>query len=461
MSPARADEAAGGGLKPPPLSRRGLYGRLAALGLLAALALGAFALFARRGPASLRIATGFAGGTALPVGRALAEVLREELPWAPAAALETAGGVRNAELVEAGEVELGLVPNNAPGGPSLRTLAPLYDEVLHVIVRDGLGAGDLGALRGRRVNIGQAGSATERLAKALFSHFRVDERALALSYLTHDEGADAFARGELDAVLMLTGLGAPAAARLLARPDARLLSFGDPLDPGSAIAGVRVGVPYLTPVSVPAQTYGPQPREPVGTLGVHLLLVARASLPDEVAFRVTKAVFEHKARLAEREPSLVGLRESFDRAGLRFAPHPGASQYYRRDEPPFILAWADTISLAITLALLGWSALAAVRAQRTRARKHRVDVYYADVQRASESIERARGEDELGALRRQLHAIRRRAFADLMAERLDANESFTIFQDYLRSELLEVEAALRKVRAARRRKAREGAAGPG
>jgi hypothetical protein len=42
-----------------------------------------------------------------------------------------------------------------------------------------------------------------------------------------------------------------------------------------------------------------------------------------------------------------------------------------------------------------------------------------------------------------------------MEERLDANESFTIFQDYLRSELLEVEAALRKVRARQRRAARK------
>ena len=137
---------------------------------------------------------------------------------------------------------------------------------------------------------------------------------------------------------MLTGLGAPAAARLLARPDAKLLSFGDPLDPGSAIAGVRVGVPYLTPVSVPARAYGAQPPERVGTLGVHLLLVARSTLPDDVAYRVTRAVFEHKARLAELEPGLVGLRESFDRAGLRFAPHPGASQYYRREYTSYYTA---------------------------------------------------------------------------------------------------------------------------
>ncbi len=455
MSSAGPERAGGA---PSPAGRWGLRGRLGVLGALAALALAAFALFARRGPTSLRIAASFAGGTALPVGRALAEVLREGLPRTPALALETAGGVRNAELVEAGDVELGLVSNNAPGGPSLRTIVPLYDEVLHVIVREGLGARDLPALRGRRVGIGPAGSATERLAKALFGHFQLGAGDVDFVNLTHDEGADAFARAELDAVLMLTGLGAPAAKRLLARDDARLLSLGNPHDEGSAVAGVRVGVPYLTPVSVPARSYGAQPAEAAGTVGVHLLLVAHASMPDELAYRVTRAIFENKARLAEREASLVNLREGFDRSGLRFAPHPGASQYYRRDEPPFILAWADTISLALTLALLGWSAFAATRAQRTRARKHRVDVYYADVQAASEAIERSADAGELAALRRQLHAIRRRAFADLMAERLDANESFTIFQDYVRSELLEVEAALRAARARARARRRAGEA---
>ena len=72
----------------------------------------------------------------------------------------------------------------------------------------------------------------------------------------------------------------------------------------------------------------------------------------------------------------------------------------------------------------------------------------AAMQNASEAFASIdeRHQAELAELQRVLHEIRRQAFSDLMAERLQADESFTIFQDYLRTELADVEAKLREPR---------------
>jgi TRAP transporter TAXI family solute receptor len=399
-------------------------------------------------PITLRIAGGSPGSTTLPLARVIADVVRESVPRTEPSAIPTAGGVSNAELVERGDVELALVPNNAPASPHVRTIAPLHDEVLHVVVRKDLETKDVAALRGRRIGIGPHGSGTERLALAVFGHLGLEPRDLVLSNATHDDAATAFGRGELDAVFVLTGPKAPAVVRMLGRGDARLLSFGDAHSDGSTVAGIRLGVPYLSAVTIPAHAYGLEPTEAVGTVGVRLLLVASEHVPDETASRIARAIFESKARLTDAQPDLAALSERFEASELRFPLHAGAASYFRRDQPPFILAWADTFSLGITLVVLVWSAVAALAAKRRRVRKNRVDVYYSEVQDIGERIHGSVPLEELIALRARLHALRRRAFADLMAERLDANESFTIFQDYLRSELLEIEGALHEVRSA-------------
>ena len=50
--------------------------------------------------------------------------------------------------------------------------------------------------------------------------------------------------------------------------------------------------------------------------------------------------------------------------------------------------------------------------------------------------------DELIAHREALRGLQRKAFAELVAERLEANDSFTIFQDYVASERRAIEVRI-------------------
>jgi TRAP transporter TAXI family solute receptor len=434
-----------------PAPRRALrVALLVALGAgLAAGGVAGYGAWSRsRAPLCLRIATGPPGGTYLPLGQAIAEVLRSELPGAVVEAIETAGGPDNVERLGRGEVELALVQNDTPGGPDVRAIAPLYQEVLQVVVREKGGIDGPLDLRGKRVATGPARSGTEGAANRVFAHFGIAPGEVEVKKLTHHEAAEAFARGEVDAVFVLAGLRAEAVERLLREGGARLLSLGDPQRAGSPLEGIRIDAPFLDAAVIPEGAYGALPREPVGTLGVRALLVCRAGLDQRLVRRITQAIFENKVLLGERERVVARLSEHFDPGEIRFPVHPGAMLYYQRDNPPVILAWADTISLFITVALLVGSGGLAVREWIHRRKKNRIDVYYLEIQFAACRAFRGSPLEDLLAVKEQLLDLRRRAFRELIAEQLEANESFTIFQDYLESELRAVDALIAEARRA-------------
>ena len=135
------------------------------------------------------------------------------------------------------------------------------------------------------------------------------------------------------------------------------------------------------------------------------------------------------------------IREQY-RPGTTIVPyHQGAAAYYERSQPPFLVEYAEAISLGLTLLVGLYSGSIALREWMRRRKKNRIDSYYvetveltADLSGASiESLRKAHG---------ALLRLRQKAFADLVAEKLDANESFTILQDHINSELATIESAI-------------------
>ena len=74
--------------------------------------------------------------------------------------------------------------------------------------------------------------------------------------------------------------------------------------------------------------------------------------------------------------------------------------------------------------------------QSTDLKKERIDDYYAEIR----SVAKLPTKKRLAALRQ----IRERAFDELMAERLAANNAFIIFHDYVLSEVARAEHELER-----------------
>jgi TRAP transporter TAXI family solute receptor len=392
----------------------------------------------------IRIATGMRGGTFLPLGQVLARTFTQGVPNVDARALESPGSPASVAMLEHGQVEMALVSNNTPGGDSVRLITPLYEETLQIVVRRAAAIHTPLDLRRHAVAIGAAGSGTEAIAWQVLGHFGIARTEVDARNLSFVAAADALERGEIDASFIVAGMRTPIVDRLLRRDDMELLSLGDTSRPGSAVEGIRIDAPFLIVSVIPEHAYGAQPAEPIGTISVKALLVARADLDDDLVREITSSLFAAKVRLAERERLLSRLSERFDPADSPFPIHPGADRYYRRDEPTFIQKYNDQIGLALTLGALVWSAFTALRAWRQRSRKGRIEDYYQDTRTAAAEVREGATVDQVRAAQRRLEEIRSRAFEELMGERLEANESFTILQDYLSAELARVRRVLER-----------------
>ncbi|MEM7307886.1 MAG: TAXI family TRAP transporter solute-binding subunit [Planctomycetota bacterium] len=377
-----------------------------------------------------RIATGHPDGSYFKLGSELASVLSADFaPYERFEVDETAGSAENIGRIARGEAAFAFVQSDADPVANARLVALLYQEIVHIVVRAdhhaaGLAVDDLGTLAA--VSLGAEGSGTRMVAERLLDHFDV---ALAGAPLDVDpsELRARFESGQLDAAFLLVGPGSALAEDLLTSPDVRLLSLGAGPEGGTAADAFAVLNPAFRAQLLPARLYGPQPVEPVRTVGVNAMLVASDDVDDDLVREVTASLFRNANRLSAGMDTPLTLTHSPDADRLVLPLHEGALGYYLREQPFFLVEYAEVISLGLTLLVGLWSLGTLLLRWTAGMKKERIDRYYSDI-RASSSLP---SEERLGRLR-QIHG---NAFEELMAERLAANESFVIFHDYLLSEI--------------------------
>jgi uncharacterized protein len=440
--------------EPPPSAsvpepkRRFRVARWFTLVILAVIAVTAISLVIarQRRVTVVRIATGQRGGTSLPLGEELAATFNREHKHVRASAVESQGSLYSIDMLERKEVELALVSNNTQKGDRVRLIAPLYPETLQVVVRKAAKIAAPSDLEKKRVGIGPVASGTEAVALQVLEHFGFDKSRVSAANMTPIEAATKLEAGELDAVFILAGLRAPVVERLLRRDDMALLALGAADKVGGPLDGVHIDAPYLVPSVIPERTYGDEPVEPVGTMAVQALLVARADVDDDVVFDLTKSLFSNKLRLAQKEKLLAHLTEKFDPADSPYPQHPGADRYLRRNEPGAIEKNVDLISLALTVAAILWSGVAAWRAAREKSKKSRIEQFFVKLAELTKSVRAAETDEELAELLKVLNETESHALEELAAERLEANEAFRVLQEGLRTledDILRVRGDLR------------------
>ena len=108
---------------------------------------------------------------------------------------------------------------------NLMSLAGLYYEPLWVFYRGSADLDHASRLRGRRIAIGAEGSGTRPLALQVLALAGMDARNTTLLYLDAAHAAEALARGQIDAAMMVADSNSPLVARLLHDKRVRLMSF--------------------------------------------------------------------------------------------------------------------------------------------------------------------------------------------------------------------------------------------
>jgi TRAP transporter TAXI family solute receptor len=389
----------------------------------------------------LVLATGPEGGMYHTLGVPFGRMLERQGIARRVEVRTTQGSVENMHLLESGEADLAVVQSDTLPAVNARLIASLFDEELHVLVARSI-ADDIRSvldLSGHRVSLGGLQSGTRQVAMRVLHHLDVAVgEDLALSPA---DAVTALTTGDIDAMFLLTAVPSPTVGRL-ARADAiRFASLGDPQVEGNRADALALVYPRLHATVIPVSTYGHLPQRPTLTVGVTAELMCTGDLDADVVGRITRAVFDARVDridLPEEATAIVGrIHERYVRGGGSVPYHPGATAYYERFEPPFIVEYAEAISLGLTLLVGAWSGWIALRQWIQRRKKNRIDAYYLEVTTDPPDLTTA-SREQLLARRARLIKIRERAFADLVAERLEADESFSIFQNQVTGELASI-----------------------
>ena len=90
----------------------------------------------------------------------------------------------------------------------------------------------------------------------------------------------------------------------------------------------KVDNPVCVPATIPAGTYDGQPAD-IPTFSVPTFLVTRMGVTDQVAYTMTKSLFDHLDQLVQTDPAAKNIDIKKAATGLPIPLHPGAERYYR------------------------------------------------------------------------------------------------------------------------------------
>jgi len=212
-------------------------------------------------------------------------------------------------------------PFEEGGYERIRTLWPFPGVVMHWVVREDAGITTIRGLEGKRFIAGGIGTATERLTKLVLKVYGLEGK-VDLPAVDLKEGVDAVTNRR--AVGFSTGspFPTPMVMELVATTPIRLLEIGEAEQKRLS----ELDATY-SPTVIPADTY-----RGVGTatktVASPVTMYATEDLPEELAYKLTRAFWEQKKFVAEAHATGKGL----DIAAVRYGVaklHPGAARYYR------------------------------------------------------------------------------------------------------------------------------------
>jgi uncharacterized protein len=309
------------------------------LKLAALLALGVLAFAAedaRAQSTQISVVTGGTGGVYYPMGGGLANILTKSLPNMQATAEVTGGSVDNLKAIGAGKadvgfsmVDAGMDALNGTGKFTaklpVRTLAVIYANIMHVVTTEGSGIDTVAAMKGKRVSTGSPGSATEVMALRVLEAAGLDpEKDVKRERLGASESVSAQKDGKVDAFFWVGGLPTAAITDLAATPNTKmkLIDHSDLVEKMNA----KYGKLYA-PTTIPKGVY-PGTTADNQSSSVWNVLVVNEAMPEQLAYDITKTVFEKRADLVavHKEAANIKLEnQSLANAGIPF--HPGALKY--------------------------------------------------------------------------------------------------------------------------------------
>jgi TRAP-type uncharacterized transport system substrate-binding protein len=388
---------------------------------------------------------------------------------------ETSGTTESLRQLENGEVQMAVAQADIAPKETARTVAALFQDDFQLLVHQIPGtesptpgkrtaadktpsapapapadktASSCGAttaslitrftdLRGKRIALQKSGGQFESFM-FIAGHFGLTEKDFTFVG-GDDESADLlFAHCDADATFRVRSLHTANIPLLLSRGSVGLV----PIDDARALQEMN---PAYRPAKIPKGYYTGDPENPgdppnppnppadVDTVSTSRLLLARKDVDEEVIYAITEALIDHQSELAlDVRPSHAEVRPLAARVepptvGGGGAPiHPGAVEFYHRDQSSFVGDHADfLVWLAAVIVFVSFWTLQLRRTMNWN-RKHFADNYNVKMVALMHEAETSTSVPQLPPIHAELTALMAAVIGDLRQDKI-SQESFQLF----------------------------------
>ena len=282
----------------------------------------------------LLMVTGGDAGTYYSLGGVLANVLTANVNNLEVTATTSGASAANARSLNNGEAELAILQNDVLGYaysgtdsmaedgamPKLRAIAGMYPEVIQLVALKSSNITSIQDLKGKRVCVGDAGSGSEVNAQQILAAAGLSYDDFDVQYLSFSDASTAMQNGTVDAAFATSALPNTAIVELANTTDIVVVPIG-----GETADALIAQYPFYARTTIGADVYGDAEAESVAIIAT---LACTEDMDEEVAYQITKALFEHQDELAAGHARGNDLDINKVADGITVPFHPGALRYY-------------------------------------------------------------------------------------------------------------------------------------
>ena len=287
-------------------------------------------------PTFINILTGGTSGVYYPIGVGLSQLYSNGIEGSKTSVQATKASVENLNLLQAGRGELALALGDSVADAwngvedagfkaplkKLRAIAGTYPNYIQIVASKESGITTLADLKGKRISVGAPKSGTELNARAIFKAAGLSYEDMGkVEFLPYAESVELIKNRQLDATLQSSGLGMAAIRDLAATLPINFVAI-----PAEITA--KIDNAAYQAASIPAGTYDGQDSD-VPTVAINNILVSHDGVSEEVAYQMTKLMFDNLERLGNAHSAAKDIKLEGAAKDLPIPLHPGAERFYK------------------------------------------------------------------------------------------------------------------------------------
>src|SRR6202790_908584 len=290
---------------------------------------------AARAEQFINVLTGGTSGVYYPLGVAIGKIYSDKIPNVKTQVQDTKASVENLVLLQQGRGEIAFTlgdslkagwDGDGDAGfknkrDKLRTIGAIYPNYIQIVATADSGIKTLADLKGKSLSVGAPKSGTELNSRAILAAAGLSYKDIGkVEYLPFAESVDLMKNRQLDATLQSAGLGVASLKDLSTSTDINVVSV-----PKEVVD--KLGPPFVS-VLIPANTYTGQDKDDPTAAGINYL-VTYSAVSHDLAYQMTKLVYESLPQLANSHAAGKEIRLATAATGSPVPLHPGAIRYYR------------------------------------------------------------------------------------------------------------------------------------